>query len=63
MSDSSLREWRLYVDDMIGFARRVLAYTRDVEQDGFGIGVRSSFSLAGRDHRLKSIVSIAVRAI
>ena len=37
MSDVSppRREWRFYVDDMIGFAERVLAYTVDTNQQAF----------------------------
>lgn len=31
----SLREWRLYIDDMIGFARRVQLYTDGLDQDRF----------------------------
>lgn len=27
MSDSSPREWRFYIDDMIGFAEKVSSYT------------------------------------
>ncbi len=28
MSDPAAREWRFYIDDMIAFAEKVLAYTR-----------------------------------
>jgi uncharacterized protein with HEPN domain len=35
MSDPSQREWRLYLDDMIGFAGKVLAYTNGLDQAGF----------------------------
>jgi uncharacterized protein with HEPN domain len=34
MSESA-REWRFYLDDMIGFAKRILAYTEDFDQAGF----------------------------
>ena len=34
-STSSQRAWRFYVDDMIGFATSVLAYTEDFDQPGF----------------------------
>ena len=34
MSDSAQREWRFYIDDMIGFADKVIAYTQGLEQDG-----------------------------
>jgi len=27
VSDSTQREWRFYLDDMIGFAEKVIAYT------------------------------------
>jgi len=35
MSDSELREWRFYIDDMIGFAEKVIAYTQGLDQHGF----------------------------
>ena len=35
MSDSAPREWRFYIDDMIGFAEKVIAYTQGLDQDGF----------------------------
>lgn len=35
MSDSSRREWRFYLDDMIGFAGKVLTYTEGLDQAGF----------------------------
>ena len=35
MSDSAQREWRFYLDDMIGFAEKVIAYTHGLDQDGF----------------------------
>ena len=37
MSDagSSEREWRFYLDDMIGFAEKVLAYTAGLDQSAF----------------------------
>ena len=35
MSDSARREWRFYLDDMIGFAEKVIAYTQGLDQDGF----------------------------
>jgi len=35
MSDASQREWRFYLDDMIGFAEKVLAYTDGLDQAGF----------------------------
>jgi uncharacterized protein with HEPN domain len=35
MSDASQREWRFYLDDMIDFAGKVLAYTDGLDQAGF----------------------------
>jgi uncharacterized protein with HEPN domain len=35
MSDDVQREWRFYLDDMIGFAEKVIAYTQNLDQDGF----------------------------
>lgn len=35
MSDSVQREWRFYLDDMIGFAEKVIAYTDGFDQAGF----------------------------
>jgi uncharacterized protein with HEPN domain len=35
MSESEAREWRFYIDDMIGFAERVLAYADGFDQAGF----------------------------
>ena len=35
MSDSAQREWRFYLDDMIGFAEKVIAYTDGLDQAGF----------------------------
>jgi uncharacterized protein with HEPN domain len=34
MSDS-VRAWRFYVDDMMGFAEKVLAYTAGLDQAAF----------------------------
>jgi uncharacterized protein with HEPN domain len=34
MSDAP-REWRFYVDDMIGFAQKVIAYTNGLDQASF----------------------------
>ena len=31
----SEREWRFYVDDMIGFTEKVIAYTKELEQVRF----------------------------
>lgn len=35
MSDLLAREWRFYLDDMIGFAEKVLCYTEGFNQQGF----------------------------
>ena len=35
MSDVVVREWRFFLDDMIGFARKVVEYTRDMNQADF----------------------------
>ncbi|MDO4232074.1 MAG: DUF86 domain-containing protein [Lautropia sp.] len=35
MSEKPDREWRFYVDDMIGFAQRVQAYTEGLDQPTF----------------------------
>ncbi len=35
MSDAQLREWRFYIDDMIGFAENVVAYTHGLDKDSF----------------------------
>jgi uncharacterized protein with HEPN domain len=29
------REWRFYIDDMIGFSAKVLTYSADLDQDAF----------------------------
>ncbi len=35
MSESAPREWRFYVDDMIGFIEKIRAYTEGLDQSGF----------------------------
>jgi uncharacterized protein with HEPN domain len=35
MSESPAREWRFYVDAMIGCAERVIRYTAGLDQDAF----------------------------
>lgn len=37
MSDNSKREWRFYIDDMIDFAEKVLAYTEGLDQAVFEV--------------------------
>ncbi|MGC6391806.1 MAG: hypothetical protein ACON5C_08315 [Alphaproteobacteria bacterium] len=34
MSDTGQREWRFYLDDMIDFVGKVLAYTDGLDQAG-----------------------------
>lgn len=38
MSETAGREWRFYLDDMIGFAEKVLAYTRSLDAASFAPG-------------------------
>jgi uncharacterized protein with HEPN domain len=35
MSDTLQREWRFYLNDMIGFAEKVITYTDDLDQARF----------------------------
>ena len=35
MSDNAAREWRFYVEDMIAFAEKVIAYTDGLDQAAF----------------------------
>ncbi len=35
MSDAIQREWRFYLDDMIGFAQKAMAYTDGLDQASF----------------------------
>lgn len=35
MSDPAPREWRFYIDDMIAFAEKVIAYTEGMNQERF----------------------------
>ncbi len=35
MSDATHREWRFYLDDMIGFAEKVITYTDGLDQISF----------------------------
>ena len=35
MSEAVQREWRFYLDDMIGFAEKVIAYTEGLDQVRF----------------------------
>lgn len=38
MSEPKAREWLFYVDDMIRFAEKAIAYTKDLDQEGFAAG-------------------------
>jgi uncharacterized protein with HEPN domain len=38
MSDAASREWRFYLDDMVGFAGKVIAYTDGIDQASFVAG-------------------------
>ena len=52
MSDAaSEREWRFYLDDMIGFADAVLAYTEGLDQDAF-VGSRLNYDATLRNLEL-----------
>lgn len=35
MSNTSQREWRFYIDDMICFAEKVLRYTKNLDRETF----------------------------
>lgn len=41
MSEAAPREWRYYLDDMIGFAERVLSYTTGFDQTNFAADQRT----------------------
>lgn len=46
MSEPLQREWRFYIDDMIGFCRKVLSYTQDLDATTFaGSGVHYDATL------------------
>jgi len=47
MSDAARREWRFYLDDMIRFAEKVLAYTDGLNQSAF-VSVQAKASSAAR---------------
>jgi uncharacterized protein with HEPN domain len=49
MSDAAPREWRFYVDDMIGFAEKVCAYSEGLDQAGFAAsGINYDATLRNR---------------
>ena len=35
MSDTPIREWNFYIEDMIRFAEKVIRYTQDHDQTSF----------------------------
>ncbi len=46
MSEVTKRDWHFYLDDMIGFAEKVQAYTDGMDQSGFvGSGINYDASL------------------
>ena len=52
MSDARQHEWRFYIDDMIGFAEKVIAYTDGLDQAGFVAGGGYTVPRPGRSgHR------------
>lgn len=51
MSDLPSREWLFYIDDMIGFAERVLAYTEGFDQAKF-VGSGLNYDAALRNLEL-----------
>lgn len=58
MSEPQAREWRFYIDDMIGFAEKVLAYTSGLDQEGF---VRSELEYDASIRNLELIGEAATR--
>ena len=51
MSDAGKREWRFYLEDMIEFAGKVLAYTEGFDQAGFVVS-RLTYDAALRNLEL-----------
>jgi uncharacterized protein with HEPN domain len=50
--ESGAREWRFYIDDMIGFAEKVLAYTHGLDLEAF---VKSGLNYDGTLRNLELI--------
>lgn len=50
MSDNAAREWRFYLDDMIGFAEKIIAYTGGLDQAGF-VASGLNYDANVRNHR------------
>lgn len=57
MSDSAQRKWQFYIDDMIGFVEKVIAYTQGLGQDGF---VRSGLNYDATVRNLELIGEAAM---
>lgn len=51
MSDDKARAWRFYLDDMISFAEKIVAYTKGFDQAGF-IGSGLNYDAALRNLEL-----------
>ena len=47
MSDDASRAWQFYIDDMIGFADKVIAYTNGLDQDRF---IQNGLNYPARPH-------------
>ncbi|MCK0508743.1 HepT-like ribonuclease domain-containing protein [Aromatoleum anaerobium] len=58
MSDRGAREWRFYLDDMIGFAEKVIAYTKQLDQAAF---IASGLSYDASVRNLELIGEAATR--
>ena len=58
MSDSVQREWRFYLDDMIEFVEKVIAYTHGLDQEGF---VRSGLNYDATVRNLELLGEAATR--
>ncbi len=56
MSDATQREWRFYLDDMIGFAEKVIAY--NCESQGVSREARDECSRERRVCRLSALRGI-----
>jgi uncharacterized protein with HEPN domain len=52
------REWRFYIDDMIGFAEKVLAYTHGLDKEAF---VKSGLNYDGTLRNIELIGEAATR--
>ncbi len=59
MSDDRGRPWRFYLDDMIGFTEKVVAYARGFDQVGF-LGSGANYDAALRNLELIGEAAIHV---